>query len=93
MKLIKARVTQGSVLGPVSYLLYINDMPTTLNNTIAIFAEGVVTVENSTRKLQAAVNKVDIWHILTFQTRRIDINQPSSMVRNLHMSVQRNKLL
>jgi hypothetical protein len=42
-------------------------VPTTLNSTLATFADDTAvmavgqTVENSTRKLQPAVNKVAIW--------------------------------
>jgi hypothetical protein len=67
LKLIKADVPQGSVLGPILYLLYINDMPTTSNSTMATFPDDTAvmaigqTVESSTRKLQSTVNKVSIW--------------------------------
>ena len=39
LKKIKARVPQGSVLGPVLYLLYTSDLPKLENSTVATFAD------------------------------------------------------
>lgn len=67
LKEIKAGVPQGSVLGPVLYLLYTCDIPELENNIIATFADDTAimaigcTHAEATEKVQMAVNQVYEW--------------------------------
>ena len=64
LKEIKAEVPQGSVLGPVLYLLYTSDIPKLENSIVATFAydAAILTAgssnEESTEKLQTAINQI-----------------------------------
>jgi hypothetical protein len=77
-------------MGPVLYLLYINDLPTTSNSTMATFADDTAvmaigeTVDISTRKLQSAVNEVAIW------TRKWRIKLNKSKL--VHIDFTNNKI-
>lgn len=67
LKEIKAGVPQGSVLGPILYLLYISDLPVLEEAIIATFADDSALLavdqdqEGSARKLQTASNKIVDW--------------------------------
>lgn len=81
IKEIKAGVPQGSVLGPVLYLLYTCDIPELENNTIATFADDTAimavgtTHAEAAEKVQIAVNKIHDWTIQW----RIRLNESKSV--------------
>ena len=58
-RLIKCDVPQGSILGPLFFLLYINDLPHCLNKTKPrLFADdtNLIASANSMTDLETAVN-------------------------------------
>lgn len=84
LKNIKAGVPQGSVLGPVLYLLFTCDLPQTPDVTSATFADDTAnlavgsTVEESTSKLSLSCDRIgewtDKWRIKLNDTKAVHIN-------------------
>ena len=65
-KQVLSGVPQGTVLGPLLFLLYVNDIPTNINSTIRLFADDCLVYRKTNNHsdqqvLQDDLNKLEQW--------------------------------
>ena len=64
---VKSGVPQGSVMGPILFVLFINDMPNTLMNTCKLFADDTKIFCNAfNSKLQGDISPSQRWRLVKY---------------------------
>ena len=69
---VKSRVPQGTILGPILFLIYVNDISSNISSSIKMFADDtkvyreITDFENNTRALQTDIDRLANWATHSF---------------------------
>jgi hypothetical protein len=90
-KLIRAGVPQGSVLGPILYLLYTGDIPTTKDISLATLAEDTAVLTKVTDFEEAAVKAQKALLDITNWTKKLRIKLNEQKSAHINFTYKKNK--
>lgn len=82
----KYGVPQGSVLGPLLFILYINDLPNILKQKTILFADDVSIIVSTDKSFSLEHHKIDIINTLTSVIEWLDKN-------NLKINISKTNLI
>lgn len=102
VKIVKIGVPQGSILGPLLFIIYINDFPDINKNFINLFADDTKITISSKSKQEAeiksneAINNANKW----FKNNMLTLNPDKTRIINFNMkndkptiSLENNQIL
>ena len=93
---VSSGVPQGSVLGPILFLLYINDLPDNLQSQVRLFADDaavylVLQGKNDSDRLQRDLDYLQEWEVKwdtkfnPFKCQIIHITRSRNPIKNKYM--------
>ena len=78
--LVVSGVPQGSVLGPILFLIFVNDLPdSVLSSKVLLFADDTKCIKSvfgslDSHSLQLDIHWLSLWSILIFQRTEVCFN-------------------
>ena len=66
---VKSGVPQGSVIGPILFLIYINDLPEEVKSTVRLFADDTIMYMTMTSTNDAALLQKDLDNLASWEKK------------------------